>query len=44
VAAGEDTTEGAEKEARKQKVVMLQDGRSLLWDEAIVQWVTRKKL
>jgi len=39
VAAGEDATEGAEKEARKQKVVMLHDGRSLLWDEALARWV-----
>jgi predicted CoA-binding protein len=38
VVAGEEATLGAEAEARSQSVVMLQDGRSLLWDEAFAKW------
>ncbi len=35
VAAGEEATLGAESEARFQKVALIQDGRTLLWDEAL---------
>ncbi|RMD59321.1 hypothetical protein D6833_11600, partial [Candidatus Parcubacteria bacterium] len=35
VAAGQDMTRGAEEEARKQKVVVMQDGRALGWEEAV---------
>jgi len=38
VAAGESATLGAEAEARAQNVVILQDGRSFLWDEALAAW------
>ena len=38
VVAGEQTTLGAEAEARLHKVLILQDGRSLLWDEALAAW------
>jgi len=38
VVAGEQTTLGAEAEARLHKVVILQNGRSLLWDEALAAW------
>jgi len=39
VVAGERVTLGAEDEARQHKVVVLQDGRSFLWDEALAAWV-----
>jgi hypothetical protein len=42
VAAGESKTLGAEKEAREQGVVMLQDGRNALWDEALAMWINDK--
>ena len=35
VAAGEEATLGAESEARVQRVALIQDGRTLLWDEAL---------
>ena len=35
VAAGEEATLGAESEARVQRVALMQDGRTLLWDEAL---------
>jgi hypothetical protein len=38
VVAGEQTTLGAEAEARLHKVVILQNGHSLLWDEALAAW------
>jgi hypothetical protein len=34
----EKTTLGAEDEARCQKVALMQDGRTLLWDEALSTW------
>jgi len=37
--AGERITLGAEDEARQHRVVVLQDGRSFLWDEALAAWV-----
>jgi len=40
VVAGERATPGAEDEARQQKVAILQDGRSLLWNEALTAWTT----
>ncbi len=40
VVAGERATLGAEDEARQQKVAVLQDGRSFLWDEALAAWTT----
>jgi len=39
VVAGERVTLGAEDEARQHKVVVLQDGQSFLWDEALAAWV-----
>ena len=39
VVAGKTVTQGAEAEARDQSVVMLQDGRSSLWDEALARWI-----
>jgi len=39
VVAGERVTLGAEDEARQHKVVVLQDGRSFLWDGALAAWV-----
>jgi hypothetical protein len=41
VVAGESKTLRAEKEAHEQKVVMLQDGRNTLWDEALATWIKR---
>jgi len=38
VAAGEEIPAGAEPEARQQHVVIVQDGRTLLWQEALNQW------
>jgi hypothetical protein len=38
VVAGESTTLGAEDMARRNRVVVLQDGRIFLWDEAIQAW------
>ncbi len=38
VVAGEEATIGAEAEARRYQVAVLQDGRSLLWDEALAAW------
>ena len=38
VVAGEDTTAGAENEARNQGVAILQDGRKFLWAEALALW------
>jgi predicted nuclease with TOPRIM domain len=38
VVAGEEATLGAEAEARSQGAMMLQDERSLLWDEAFAKW------
>lgn len=40
VVAGEKITEGAEIEAGEQGVAILQDGCSLLWDEALARWVS----
>jgi hypothetical protein len=40
VVAGERTTLAADDEARQHKVVVLQDGKSFLWDEAVAAWVT----
>ena len=39
VVAGERVILGAEDEARQHKVVVLQDGWSFLWDEALAAWV-----
>ena len=39
VAAGERATLGAEENARQQSVVMLQDGRVFLWEEALKTWL-----
>ncbi len=39
VVAGERATLSAEDEARQHKVVVLQDGRSFLWDEALAAWI-----
>jgi hypothetical protein len=39
VVAGEEMTEGAEPAARQHHVVMIQDGRTLFWDEALPQWL-----
>lgn len=36
--AGESITQGAEAEAGLHKVAVLQDGRSLLWEEALATW------
>ena len=36
VVAGQDMTRGAEVEARKHKVAVLQDGRVLLWEESLI--------
>jgi hypothetical protein len=41
VVAGEEMTAGAERAARKEGVVLLQDGRGLLWNEALGQWLKR---
>ena len=38
VAAGEHMTRGAEESARIQKVVLLQDGQILFWEEAMDIW------
>lgn len=38
VVAGERATLSAEDEARQHKVVVLQNGRSFLWDEALATW------
>jgi hypothetical protein len=37
--AGKQATLGAESEARTHKVVLLQDGRIFLWEEALQAWV-----
>ena len=37
-AAGEQMTRGAEESARVQKVVLLQDGQILFWEEALEVW------
>jgi len=39
VVAGKSATLEAEAEARDQSIVMLQDGRSSLWDEALAKWI-----
>jgi hypothetical protein len=39
VVAGKSATLEAEAEARDQSVVMLQDGQSSLWDEALAKWI-----
>jgi hypothetical protein len=39
VVAGKSATQEAEAEARDQSIVMLQDGRSSLWDEALAKWI-----
>jgi hypothetical protein len=39
VVAGTESTPRAETEARGQSVVMLQDGQSWLWDEALAVWL-----
>jgi len=38
--AGEEATMGAEQEARKHKVLMLQDGRAYFWEEALQEILT----
>jgi len=37
--AGEELTQGAEAQVKLDKVVVLQDGRYLLWEEALATWV-----
>lgn len=39
VVAGKSATLEAEAEAQDQSVVMLKDGRSSLWDEALAKWI-----
>ncbi|MCX7681042.1 MAG: hypothetical protein N2508_03585 [Anaerolineae bacterium] len=41
VVAGEQVADGVEDEARSHKVVILQDGRNALWQEALEAWVSR---
>jgi len=41
VAVGEHMTLGAEEAARSQAVVLLQDGQTLFWEEALQAWVAR---
>ena len=40
VVAGEEITQGAQEEATRDSVVVLQDGRILLWTEALQAWVS----
>ncbi|MCS7220006.1 MAG: hypothetical protein N0A15_01690 [Anaerolineae bacterium] len=39
VVAGESITESGDLEARRQNVVIIQDGEHLRWDEALIAWV-----
>lgn len=41
VVAGEQATLGAEEAARQHNVVILQDGRTFLWEEALRAWVAQ---
>ena len=41
VAAGEGATQGAQEEAQAHQVVLLQDGRTLYWNEALTAWLRR---
>ena len=41
VVAGERTTLGAEEKARLFHIVVMQDGRIFLWDEAVQAWTAR---
>ena len=43
VATGPQVTLAAEAEARAQGVAILQDGRSLLWEEALARWLNRSR-
>jgi len=39
VAAGEGATQGAQEEAQAHRVVLLQDGHTLYWSEALAAWL-----
>ncbi len=43
VVAGEGATQGAQEEAQTHQVVLLQDGRTLHWDEALAAWLRRSE-
>jgi septal ring factor EnvC (AmiA/AmiB activator) len=43
VVAGERATQGAEEEAHLHNVVLMQDGRSSLWEEAEAAWITPRE-
>ncbi|MBI2877893.1 MAG: hypothetical protein HYY20_13540 [Candidatus Tectomicrobia bacterium] len=43
VAAGERATQGAEVGAHLHRVAMLQDGRSLFWEEALLAWAKEEE-
>ena len=41
VVAGEDLTDGGERQAQARKIPVLQNGRVLLWDDALTLWAQR---
>ena len=41
VVAGEDLTDGGERQAQAWKIPVLQNGRVLLWEDALTQWAHR---
>ncbi|MER3405841.1 MAG: hypothetical protein C4289_12380 [Chloroflexota bacterium] len=41
VATGEGATQGAQEEPQAHQVVLLQDGRTLYWNEALTAWLRR---